>query len=94
MENLAGRMYGLREVLLNMNTNISEWGGKIKVAKDTKKYKIGIYLRFGNRVYTSFEEIRQERNKQMVISRMTPEQIEFCEKIKIELENRKYTLVR
>lgn len=63
------------------------------MAKDTKKYKIGIYIRFGNRVYTSFEEIRQERNKQIVMSRMTPEQIEFCENMKRELENRKYTLV-
>ena len=45
------------------------------MARDTKKYKIGIYIRFGNRVYTSFEEIRQERNKQIVMSRMTPEQI-------------------
>ena len=63
------------------------------MAKDTKKYKIGIYIRFGNRVYTSFEEIRQERNKQIVMSRMTPEQIKFCENMKRELENRKYTLV-
>ena len=63
------------------------------MAKDTKKYKIGIYIRFGNRVYTSFEEIRQERNKQIVMSKMTPEQIEFCENMKRELENRKYTLV-
>ena len=63
------------------------------MAKDTKKYKIGIYIRFGNRVYTSFEEIRQERNKQIVMSRMTPEQIEFCENMKRKLENRKYTLV-
>ena len=63
------------------------------MAKDTKKYKIGIYIRFGNRVYTSFEEIRQERNKQIVMSRMTPEQIEFCENMKRELENRNYTLV-
>ena len=63
------------------------------MAKDTKKYKIGIYIRFGNRVYTSFEEIRQERNKQIVMNRMTPEQIEFCENMKRELENRKYTLV-
>ena len=63
------------------------------MARDTKKYKIGIYIRFGNRVYTSFEEIRQERNKQIVMSRMTPEQIEFCENMKRELENRKYTLV-
>ena len=63
------------------------------MAKDTKKYKIGIYIRFGNRVYTSFEEIRLERNKQMVMSRMTPEQIEFCENMKREFENRKYTLV-
>jgi len=63
------------------------------VAKDTKKYKIGIYIRFGNRVYTSFEEIRLERNKQIAMSRMKPEQIEFCENMKRELENRKYTLV-
>ena len=63
------------------------------MAKDTKKYKIRIYIRFGNRVYTSFEEIRQERNKQIVMSRMTPEQIEFCENMKRKLENRKYTLV-
>ena len=63
------------------------------MAKDTKKYKIGIYIRFGNRVYTSFEEIRQKRNKQIVMSRMTPAQIEFCENMKRELENRKYTLV-
>ena len=63
------------------------------MARDTKKYKIGVYIRFGNRVYTSFEEIRQERNKQIVMSRMTPEQIEFCENMKRELENRKYTLV-
>lgn len=63
------------------------------MARDTKKYKIEIYIRFGNRVYTSFEEIRQERNKQIVMSRMTPEQIEFCENMKRELENRKYTLV-
>ena len=63
------------------------------MAKDTKKYKIGIYIRFGNRVYTSFEEIRLERNKQIEMSRMTPEQIEFCENMKRELENRKYTLV-
>lgn len=63
------------------------------MAKDTKKYKIGIYIRFGNRVYTSFEEIRLERNKQIAMSRMTPEQIELCENMKRELENRKYTLV-
>ena len=63
------------------------------MARDPKKYKIGVYIRFGNRVYTSFEEIRQERNKQIVMSRMTPEQIEFCENMKRELENRKYTLV-
>lgn len=63
------------------------------MARDTKKYKIGVYIRLGNRVYSSFEEIRQERNKQIVMSRMTPEQIEFCENMKRELENRKYTLV-
>ncbi len=63
------------------------------MAKDTKKYKIGIYIRFGNRVYSSFEEMNQKTNKQIAMSRMTPEQIEFCENMKRELGNRKYTLV-
>ena len=63
------------------------------MAKDTKKYKIGIYIRFGNRVYSSFEEMNQKTNKQIAMSRMTPEQIVFCENMKRELENRKYTLV-
>lgn len=63
------------------------------MAKDTKKYKIGVYIRFGNRVYSSFEEMNQKRNSQIAMSRMTPEQIEFCENMKRELENRKYTLV-
>ena len=58
------------------------------MAKDTKKYKIGVYIRFGNRVYSSFEEMNQKRNNQIAMSRMTPEQIEFCERIKREFEIR------
>ena len=64
------------------------------MAKDTKKYKVGIYIRFGREVYTSFEEMNRERRRRIAMCRMTPEQIEFCEKMKREIEVRNCLSVR
>lgn len=58
------------------------------MSKRVQNYKTFIYLRFGNEVYTSFEEMERERKKRITMSRMTPEQIEFCERMKREFEMR------
>lgn len=56
--------------------------------KKNQNYKVGIYIRFGSEVYTSFEEMERERRRKIAMSRMTPEQIEFCEKMKREFDVR------
>ena len=48
------------------------------MSKRRQNYKVAIYLRFGSEVYTSFEELKRERQKRIAMSRMKPEQIEFC----------------
>ena len=58
------------------------------MSKRVQNYKAFIYLRFGSEVYTSFEEMERERKKRIAMSRMTPEQIELCERIKREFEIR------
>ena len=58
------------------------------MSKRVQNYKAFIYLRFGSEVYTSFEEMERERKKRIAMSRMTQEQIEFCERIKREFEIR------
>lgn len=64
------------------------------MSKRNQNYKVGIYLRFGDEVYTSFEEMERERRRRMAMSRMTPEQIEFCEKMKREFEVKNCLSVR
>lgn len=64
------------------------------MSKRNRNYKVGIYLRFGDEVYTSFEEMERERRRRMAMSRMTPEQIEFCEKMKREFEVKNCLSVR
>lgn len=64
------------------------------MSKRNQNYKVGIYLRFGDEVYTSFEEMERERRRRIAMSRMTPEQIEFCEKMKREFEVRNCLSVR
>ena len=58
------------------------------MSKRRQNYKVAIYLRFGSEVYTSFEELNRERQKRIAMSRMKPEQIEFCEKMKKKFEIR------
>ena len=58
------------------------------MSKRVQNYKAFIYLRFGSEVYTSFEEMERERKKRIAMNRMKPEQTEFCEKMKKELEIR------
>lgn len=48
--------------------------------------KIGIYIRFGSRVYTSISEIHREQ----IIESMIPEQIECCEKIKDSIKSKRF----
>lgn len=64
------------------------------MSKRNQNYKVGIYLRFGDEVYTSFEEMERERRRRMAMSKMTPEQIEFCEKMKREFEVKNCLSVR
>ncbi len=64
------------------------------MSKKNQNYKVGIYIRFGSEVYTSFEEMNRERRRRIAMCRMTPEQMEFCEKMKREIEVRNCLSVR
>ena len=62
-------------------------GKKKRKKENYKNIKAAVYIRVGSRVYTSFEMIRRENQRKLILKSMSPEQIEFCEKIKTEIEN-------
>lgn len=60
----------------------------------SKNYKICVYMRVGNKVYTSLSELNRDIQRERAIKRMTPEQIALCERIRQEIEGNKYAPMR
>lgn len=65
------------------------------MSKEKKKnYKMGVYMRVGDMIYTSIYDIKRDVQREKVMKKLTPEQIALCEKIKQEIEGKKYVPMR
>lgn len=62
-------------------------GKKKRKKENYENIKAVVYIRVGSRIYTSLEMMRREAQRELVLKTMSPEQIEFCERIKTEIEN-------
>ena len=57
-------------------------------------HNIAIYIRTKEGSFAIFGESEMVRRKYCAISSMSPEQIEYCERMKKEFETRKYSFVK